>query len=382
MRPKSLILLMLALGCGLVASIGITQVMANRGDGAVATADTAPILVAMDNIPQWSLITAHRVRIENWPKDKVPEDALSNIEDAEGRRTKTLIYAGDPIREAKLFDHGANEHGATMMIPEGLRAVPVKVDSVSGGSGLIVPGDRVDVAVTIQPDTKKGIAEPTTKTFLQDIKVFAVNDQFQVDPDEDDKSISAKTVSLLVTPEQAQMLMLAADSGKIQLVLRSPDESANAKVAAVTLRQVLEAAEKADREQEELVEEDKPQAESQLSGLAERFKDFLDKQGAQLAAAAKTAQPLPRMEEDRWTVRLIRAADVERVVLQKDEDGWKPTGGFTSAAPAGGSGPPGGIPNIPNIPNMPELTNIPDIEIPTVDITPPKLPGWMAGGDD
>ena len=100
MQPKSLILLILALGCGVVAAMGITQVLANRSSGPSApTIETDPVFVALADIEMGELIDAQALKLEEWPKDKVPEGALAKLEDVEGRRPKTHIFAGEPIRE-------------------------------------------------------------------------------------------------------------------------------------------------------------------------------------------------------------------------------------------------------------------------------------------
>ena len=88
--------------------------------------------------------------------------------------------------------------GASAVIPNGYRVVSVQVDSVSG-STLILPGDRVDVLVYLVGNAQHGIPETSTRTVLQDIKVFAVNDVVDMDKDKE-KSISSKTISLLATP--------------------------------------------------------------------------------------------------------------------------------------------------------------------------------------
>ncbi len=329
MQPKSLILLLLALACGLVAAIGITQVISKQAQQPVPMGETVPILVAKETIPAWTPLSAQHVKLEPWPKDRVPEGAVSQIEAVEGRRTKTPIYPGEPLLEKKIFDKNANEHGPTVMIPKGLRVVTVKVDQVSSGSGLILPGDRVDVAVVLRPDPNKGIQEPVTQTFLQDIKVFAVNDQFHVQGvAQEEKSIQAKTVSLLVTPEQAQMILVASEAGKIQLVMRSPEEQDQARVKPVRLRDVLDLSEKTDREKETLVKDSASSSEDR-DLLMERFKEFLrsrekaDPSTVSLSAAGGQSPSTPtKPQAEQWSVRLLKAAQVEDVVLEKSQRGW------------------------------------------------------------
>ena len=87
MRAKSLALLALALGCGLVASMGITQVLAKRGviESHSVSAEAAAIYVAVKDIAQGDALNAQSLKMEQWPKDKVPTGGLSNMDDIEGR---------------------------------------------------------------------------------------------------------------------------------------------------------------------------------------------------------------------------------------------------------------------------------------------------------
>ena len=95
MRPKSLAVLMLALGCGLVASIGIHQVMAKRNaEPSGAIGDTQSIFVAMADIGLGDLLTSQVLKLEQWPKDKIPPGAVARIEDVEGRRARTKRRSG------------------------------------------------------------------------------------------------------------------------------------------------------------------------------------------------------------------------------------------------------------------------------------------------
>jgi pilus assembly protein CpaB len=235
MRPKSLILLVLALGCGLVAAIGINQVLANRPvEQAADNGETVPIFVALIDIGLGDPLTPQVLKLEEWPKMKVPPGALLHLEDVEGRRARTKFYGGEPIIEAKLFAKGDQASGATDLIPKGYRVVSVKVDDVSG-SGLILPGDRVDALVHLT-DHGAGASEAnrsSTHTFLHNVKVFAVNNVYSREAN-GTEAITAKTISLLVTPQQAELVTLANEMGKIRLVMRSADDETQDESAGVT----------------------------------------------------------------------------------------------------------------------------------------------------
>ena len=99
MRPKSLMLLILALGCGLVASIGISQVMDRHSKQQVAV-ETTPIYVALHNINLGDPIDASMVSLQEWPKDKIPPGAISQLDDLEGRRPRATIIQGEPLLDA------------------------------------------------------------------------------------------------------------------------------------------------------------------------------------------------------------------------------------------------------------------------------------------
>lgn len=268
MRPKSLILLVLALGCGLVASIGINQVLANRDkQPVIQMGETEPIYVALTDVGMGEKLNPQNVKLEPWPKDRVPNGALTELEEIEGRLTKTRLFAGEPIMEAKLLSKDADGQGSAALIPKGLRVVSVRVDSVSGGAGLILPGNRVDVMVHVVRNPSRGIEETGTKTVLQDIQVFAVNDLFTRDPrDRDETSISAKTISLLVNPSQAQLVMLASEIGTIRLVLRNHEDEDMANVEGTEIDELLGTeSEKGHREEEPEVAAEEPDTSNLIS---------------------------------------------------------------------------------------------------------------------
>ena len=232
MRPKSMILIVIALGCGLIASIGISQVMENNVTEAPVEAPTETIFVAVADIPLGQLLAKEMVKSEEWPQDKVPEGAIRSMEEIESRRTLTRLYPGEPLLQAKLID-ADKFAGASEKIPKGFRVASVKVTMDSSASGLINPGDRVDVLVFLARG--RGITLTGTRTILKNVTVFAVNDRFQRDPDDEGSTSNAKTVSLLVKPSQVERIMLAQELGKIKLSLRRSDDDEDDSATGATL---------------------------------------------------------------------------------------------------------------------------------------------------
>lgn len=366
MRAKSLMLLFLALGCGLVASIGITQVLQKKGNETPQPAgETETIFVALTDIGQGDVLNSQVLKLEQWPKDKVPPGAMTKIEDVEGRRTRTKLYQGEPILQNKLFSKGVSEQGATAMIPKGYRVVPVKVDPESGGSGMLLPGDRVDVLVHLKANNET-LKFDTAKTILQDIKVFAVNDVFRLDAHKEDdpsqRKITAKTVSLLVTPGQAEKLTLAHKMGSIQLVMRSPEDDQLVSVEGATPNELFGDSEAATRQEEALFDEQPKPVESappDMPGFMELLKRTVQNTKAEMQPAA------PR-EVKEWRVRVLSGTNLNDVVLEPDSSdsggkSWRISDGEQAASsygPAFGPQTSGGSGFSPSVPDPSDLEKL------------------------
>lgn len=256
MRPKSLILLALALGCGLVASIGISQVLESRKN-APARLETVPIYVALHNINLGDPINADMLSLEEWPKDKVPRGAVSNFEELDGRRPRTAIIEGEPILEGKLLAPGQIAD-PIRSIPKGMRLKTIAVDAEKSAAGLLGPGDRVDVQLFVRKDQRTGIEEAQSKVILQNIRVFAVDQTVQRSPDGGEDRTIAKTVSLMLTPEQASKLSLAEQIGEISLTPRNPDDDATADWTEYTIEDLLADGTSGSREKEQGRTQKKP----------------------------------------------------------------------------------------------------------------------------
>lgn len=217
MRPKSMILILIALGCGLVASIGISQVVERNAEANKNKTVMKPIYVALTDISAGEELNATRVKLEEWPVDKIPEGAVVAAEQLEGMSPTQPLYTGEPILVAKIADREKMRGGASRIRP-GYRVTAINVDASSAVAGLIWPGDHVDVYNFVGGHNKADLV-------LSDIEVFAVNDQIQrIQDNQGGNSINARTVSLLVTPEQAEKLLQAVNVGRPNLALRSPNE--------------------------------------------------------------------------------------------------------------------------------------------------------------
>ena len=222
MRPKSLLLLVLALGCGLVASIGISQVLDSNNKNKV-TIETVPIYVALQNINLGDPVDEAMVSLQEWPKDKVPVGALTEWDEIEDRRPRTAIFAGEPLLDGKFLEKGQLQDPISS-IPEGMRLKTVSVDARKSAAGLLSPGDRVDVQIFVKRNEREQIPYPFTKIILQNVRVFAVDQDVQRSADGTEARTIAKTVSLVVTPDQANRITTAENFGEISLIPRPPDD--------------------------------------------------------------------------------------------------------------------------------------------------------------
>jgi pilus assembly protein CpaB len=339
MRGKSLALLALALGCGLVASLGITQVMSKRDQGGAPAGGGQTVLVAVKEVPLGNVLSAQDVKLEEWPKDKLPAGALTRVEDIEGRRAKARLFPHDFILDQKLLSKDASVGGYDALIPKGYRVATVRVDSQSGGAGLLLPGSRVDLLVHVTRDPNKGFLETTTKTILEDLKVFAVNDVVSMDSSgPETKSIQARTVSLLVTPSQAEKITLANELGTIRLIMRPPEDDAKGNSKGATSNELLGVSEGSNREKDTPLLGQPGLPKPAKSGLNSVFD----------AMRAKSEKPALSMgiltpERPKHSFRLLRGAEVVDMELEQHETQadagkgftlWKAIGSAATAATA------------------------------------------------
>jgi pilus assembly protein CpaB len=182
--------------------------------------DMVDLVVAAQALSVGVQIRPADVKVIRVPRDRVPNGAFQKPEEVIGRPVVSNILADEPVIAGRLAERGSG-FGLAPVIPPGMRAVAVKVNEVVGVAGFVLPGMRVDVLVTVRPP---GDAGARTSTILQNVPVAAAGQQIQADSS--GHAVNVPVVTLLVTPEQAEILTLAGNEGRIQLVLRNSADQA------------------------------------------------------------------------------------------------------------------------------------------------------------
>jgi pilus assembly protein CpaB len=174
--------------------------------------------VATKELPMGAKITPEDVRLIDFPAQAYPKGGFDSIDSVLERSVVQPILPDEPVVAGRVTEPGAGV-GLAPKIPDGMRAVAVAVNQVSGVSGFILPGSKVDVLLTGTPLNEEGQA---TTTVLENLEVIST--AHKVEPDATGRPENVPVVNLLVTPEQAELLTLASAEGRIQLILRNPND--------------------------------------------------------------------------------------------------------------------------------------------------------------
>jgi len=227
--------LILAVVLGLAAS-GVVFFYLNQQSAANVTArQTRPVVVASADLTFGTKLERNLLKVVNYPKDSVPPGAYTSLDSVVGQTTKIFLAEKEPVLMSKLSTIGG---GLSMMVRPNLRASSITVNLVSSVSGFVVPGDRVDILVTIDRMTG-GSQNATTRTILQNIEVLAAGVKTEQKDQQNKPNTELQTVTLLVDPPSAERMALAMHEGKIHLTLRNPEDADTLKLASVSTGEML-----------------------------------------------------------------------------------------------------------------------------------------------
>jgi pilus assembly protein CpaB len=230
MRQRVLTILLLAM----TVSAGGTYIVYRMIRGRLVSGPpvaVSSIFVAARNLAAGTMLRENDLSPGRWAGTPL-KGMIVDKQSAIGRGVTSSIYEGEPILAYRLAQPGAGA-GLAAIIPSGMRACAVKVNDVVGVAGFVLPGMRVDVLISGNPPNGVAAAGPKVRTLLQNIEVLSAGQNIQKDAE--GKPAQVQVVNLLVTPEQAEILSLASNETRIQLVLRNPLDTQMASVPGTVM---------------------------------------------------------------------------------------------------------------------------------------------------
>lgn len=222
MRPYIILAIIGVIVAGLAALAVRSSVTTPEAQQETSAVATTQILIAQETIPIGTFIQAERHLVwGDWPADKVQSPPYiladgSNLNDLTGAVARRTIFAGEPVAEGAMVKPGEGGF-MSAVLQAGKRAVSIPVNLTTGNAGFIFPGDSVDLILThsIQGTVSESFV---SETFIENVRVLAV-DQSLDNPE--NKALLAKTVTLEVSPRQAEAITVALEMGRISVALRS-----------------------------------------------------------------------------------------------------------------------------------------------------------------
>lgn len=193
--------------------------------------DTVPVVVASKDLTFGTKLDDNHLDVVQFPKESVPRGAYSDIDSVLAQTSKVFLVEGEPVLASKLSDVGG---GLSVKVRPNMRAISLEIDQVTGVSGFVLPGDRVDVITTIKNAGGANVA--VTKTVLQNAEVLAAGTTTE---EKGKRTITTQAVTLLVDPDGAEALALGLAQGEIHLVLRNPVDHEIVEVKPTDTRKLM-----------------------------------------------------------------------------------------------------------------------------------------------
>ncbi len=197
-----------------------------------ATDEMTPVVVAVQDLTFGTELKPEQMRVVSYPTASLPKGFYSESDSLIGQVTKVFLMQNEPIIASKLSSAGG---GLSLRIADNMRAASIQVDKVSGVSGFVLPGDRVDVIASIDRYGKNNDAIATT--VLQNVEVLAAGEKTE---QQNDKIIQSQAVTLLVDAAGAQALALSSRQARMSLALRNPNDNDTMTIAGITRTEIIE----------------------------------------------------------------------------------------------------------------------------------------------
>jgi pilus assembly protein CpaB len=233
MSLRSVIALALALVFGGSAAFGVGTYVNNRIPAPAG--DQAKVVVAAIDVPRGIVLTTDQVKLRDVPKEQLHARAITKLEDAVNRAVLTPLLKDEPILDGRLSPKGSRGSMSWTTKP-GMRAFTIQTTTLAAGvAGFVMPGDRVDVLMTMTGENNDGSGGGSTTTLLQNVEVMAVDQAIEAPAGNKVDLTQLRSVTLQVTPSEALMLDLGQNRGTLHLSLRNPEDGKAAATRPATL---------------------------------------------------------------------------------------------------------------------------------------------------
>lgn len=241
---KNKLILILAIILGLAAAAGIYIFLDNTKKTYQVNGDFVRVVMARQRIPARTQITGQMIELKDIPAKYLNANAMVDSKEVVGKTTKSEILPGEQILRDRIAKDKDASEGLAFQLPAGRRAVTVAVDEVSGLAGLVKAGDRVDVLGTFDLQGAVGQEKTSaTSLLIQNVNVLSVDQSTSPDilnsQDAKKGNNSARTITLSVTPEQAQSLVLCSEKGTIRLALRPATDQEIVNLPSIRMLQLI-----------------------------------------------------------------------------------------------------------------------------------------------
>ncbi|NEV63022.1 Flp pilus assembly protein CpaB [Thiorhodococcus minor] len=213
MNLRGILVLLVSVGLAWLAMVAANRWM--EGRLASAKVEVVDVVAAAADIPFGTQIDATLIKMVGLPAAALPEKVFRDPQQVIGRVAATTLFKGEPLIEGRVVEHLGGSALAAV-VPEGKRAITVRVNDVIGVAGFMLPGNRVDLI-----SIKGGSGGARTETMLRNLKVLAVDQTASQDKND---PVLVRAVTLQVDPNQAEEIAEATNEGKVQFTLRNPME--------------------------------------------------------------------------------------------------------------------------------------------------------------
>jgi len=211
---RTLIVVLVAVLTGGAAAYAVRQYVRNM-PAQQPPVPTMNVVVTTRPLPVGTRIAAADVKLVPWPQNAPLAGSFNTVENVLNRGITSALEMNDPVTAAKLAPIEAGA-GLSPTIPEGMRAISVQVNEVIGVAGFVTPGTRVDVMATFRRGT-----DGLTRVVVSNVQVLTAGTKLEQDQNKTG-AIPSSVVTLLLTPPDAEKVVLAAHEGQLMLALRNP----------------------------------------------------------------------------------------------------------------------------------------------------------------